>query len=253
MGSLKKYVFGKMQKPLIEQLVAYYKFNSNAIDSTGLSPNGTVTNATFVTGKMGNAINFNNNTARVDFSDHDNFSFTTGNGNDVPFSISMWVYFTVFNSGNPTFNGNWLINKRADTPGTDEWQLALYEGNLYFSKFDRVTKNNYQYIIVANPFTLNTWYHIVVTDNGTKTVAGLRMYINSALISTTPIEVGTYTGMPNSSALMRIGLNAWNLITPSIRHQGNIDEVGIWKNRCLTPREISELYNGGLGNTYPFI
>jgi hypothetical protein len=34
-------------------------------------------------------------------------------------------------------------------------------------------------------------------------------------------------------------------------HDGRIDEVGIWK-RVLTAAERTQLYNGGLGYTYPF-
>jgi hypothetical protein len=31
-----------------------------------------------------------------------------------------------------------------------------------------------------------------------------------------------------------------------------VDEVGIWKDRALTPTEIAILYNGGAGITFPF-
>lgn len=239
-------------KNLNIDLVGYFKFENNVIDSTGVLPSATGTGTDFVSGKVGNSIRFDANTDRVDIPDSDNLSFTTGGGNDLPFSISMWVYFTAFTSGTPDF-GNWLINKRNTISGGDEWQIALYNNQLLFNKIDRSNNIIAQGIKTSsNPFLLNNWYHIVCTDNGSKLESGMKIYINSSLQSTiTASQGGVYTGMPNGNSITRLGLNAWDIVTPRLRHQGYIDELSIWKNRTINQDEVSFLYNSGTGKTYP--
>lgn len=237
---------------LTDNLIAYYNFNSNSNDITGKSPNGVVTNTTYVSGINNQCVNFANNTARVDIVDSNNFSFTNGGGIDIPFSVSMWVYFTAFTTAAGDY-GNWLINKRNITSGGDEWQMVLYKDKFYFYKFDRVSNSINQSISsTSNPFTLNNWYNIIFTDNGSKTTSGMKIYINGVLLNTIDSSSGVYTGMNNGSAITRIGLNSWDLSAPYLRHQGNIDEIAIWKGRELKINEVNQLYNNGIGKFYPF-
>ena len=42
-----------------------------------------------------------------------------------------------------------------------------------------------------------------------------------------------------------------SLAFSSILTDGRVDEVGLWQ-RVLTPLEVSTLYNGGAGLSYPF-
>lgn len=233
---------------LRNRLVGYYKFENNVIDSTGLLPTAT-TNVVYTSGKIGQAANFDAFSRVVDIPDTDFLSFTTGGGNDVPFSMSIWVLFNSFSS-----TGNWIINKRTNASGGDEWHLVYSTSlnRLVFVKFDRTNSANIQGIqSPASPFSLSTWYHIVYTDDGTKTNAGMKMYINGVLQTTTNLNSGTYTGMPNGSSITRMGDASFGLSTLT-RHNGYIDETAIWKNRILTQSEVTSLYNSGSGITYPF-
>lgn len=243
-------IFFSGGRNLNNKLVSYYKFDSSPNESTGLSPNGNPTGVDYVTGIQSNAVRFDAATDRVDFADDPNFSFTSGGGVDLPFSMSAWVYFTGFSSG-----GNWIANKVALSNGLAEWAMVLSSsGSLAFIKYDR-TSFSISQSVSTNSFTfsLNTWYHIVVTDNGSKTASGMKIYINKTLQSVSDTSAGgTYTGMNNGVSIMRLGLNSWDLSSPNDRHQGYIDEYSIWKNRTLTVSEISYLYNLGLGRTYPF-
>ena len=225
-------------------LVAYYTLDSNTNESTGRSPNGTPLNIDYVSGKTGNAARFDAGTDKIDIADTNNLSFTDGT-NDIPFSISMWVYFTAFNP-----SGDWLFNKNDNTVGGGEWQLVYYQSKFSFFKLDKATGGVNQTIGVSTPFSLNTWYFVTFTDDGSKTVAGMKIYINSVLQTATNISTGTYTGMANGTSITRIGLNAWG--SAFANHQGYIEDIGVWKNRVLTQNEINKLYNSGNGITYPF-
>lgn len=249
MGSLlQNTVFGKKRLKLEDNLVAYYKFNGDVKESTGLSPNGIVTNTNYVSGKIGNAINFpSSNIVYVDIPNNLNFSFTSGNGADIPFSISLWLYATNFSS-----TGNWIINKRNDSTDV-EWQIRLTPyGAATLTKFSAGSNTIYQSALTPNGIiTLNNWYHIVVTDNGSKTVSGTKIYINSISQPISDTSIGQYLGMNIGSSKIRIGAAGWDL-SSTLRHIGYVDEVGIWKNRELTQNAVNKLYNSGNAISFPF-
>ena len=248
MGSLlQNTIFGKKYK-LVNNLVAYYKFNGNVAESTGLSPNGTATNTNYVMGKIGSAINFPlSNLAYVDIPNTANFSFTSGNGVDIPFSISFWFYASNFST-----TGNWIINKRNNSADV-EWQIHLTPyGAATLTKFSGGSNAAYQSAITPNGIiALNNWYHIVVTDNGSKTVSGTKIYINSISQTINDTSIGQYLGMNIGNSTTRIGTANWTL-SSTLRHVGYVEELGIWKNRVLNQDDVNKLYNSGNGISFPF-
>lgn len=233
-------------KSLGTNLVAYYKLDSSLVDSTGLSPTGATGFGSpgYVSGITGNAVNFPSN-SRLDFADNNNFSFTNGT-TDVPFSISLWAYFTTFSA-----TSNFLINKRDASTSDNEWQITYIPGTGILLLKMIPSASAYQGITSSATISLNTWYHIVCTDNGTLTNAGMKMYINNVLQTGSNFNTGVYTGMINGASTMAMGQTAW-AGAPGTAHIGNIEDVGIWKNRVLVSSNVSKLYNGGSGLTYPF-
>lgn len=233
----------KLPSLLLTNLVAYYKLNGNVLESTGLSPNGSASSGVdYVAGKTGNAARFDATGDIINVVDNSNFSFTTGGGNDVSFSIGFWVYFTGFSSV-----GNFLVSKRNDTSANDEYSIVGYPDGIQFLK---MSSSGYQYANASTTFVLNTWYFIVSTDNGSKTGAGMNISINNVDSVSSTATSGTYAGMANGMANLTMGNY---VIAPAVnQHLGYIEDVGIWKNRVLNSTEINQLYNAGNGITYPF-
>jgi hypothetical protein len=238
----RNYIFGrKYGADFLEGLVAYYPLNSNANDLIN-GYNGTLVNSpTFVSGKVGNAINFGNDTTLryVNIPDNNDFSFTDGT-NDVPFTISTWVNFFSFSS-----TGNWLISKRTNSSGGDEYQLAypVSLGLMTFTLHDKA--NNAVFLrcrSLAMP-SLNTWINYAITYDGSGTLAGLNMYQNG-VIQNNKQSAGTYTGCNNGSSIVRLGMTSWT-VHEIFKHRGLMDETAFWKNRELNATEILELYNKG--------
>ena len=246
--SSKKLLFGG-NKSFLRDLVAAYDFEGNAIDISGNGNNGTLVGSpTFPSGKNNLAVNFGNDSTDryVNIADSDSLSFTNGT-NDLAFSISLWVNFSSFSS-----IGNWLVNKRNSTNGGDEWQIIYYQNRLFFHKIHFNNKNIYQGVGTGlNPFNINIWYHICYTDNGSGLISGCKLYINGVLSNSVQDSVGVYTRMNNGTQPIRIGMSGWQS-HPNLKHRGLVDELAIWKNRELTPTEVLELYNSGLGKFYPF-
>ena len=96
----------------------------------------------------------------------------------------------------------------------------------------------------ANPFTLNTWHHVAYTDDGI--LGGEKLYVNGLEIaSNTTASVGTYTTMGVNTVSATFGTPNWAVGETQNKHKGLIDESYIWKDRCLTPSEVLDIYNKG--------
>lgn len=243
----RNYVFGSnTMAAFYPNLVGYYKFDSDATDLSGASHNGTLIGSpSFNTGKIGNGVDLINSAALnyVDYPDNSDFSF--GNGtNDVASTVSFWIKFHAL-TGSFTFP----LNKRGGTSGTDEWAFFYNVSTAKFS-FVKFQFNNNAILqsieTNANPFVINTWYHIVLTDKGTAVANDMNLYIDNVLVTVTKSTTGAYTKMNNSTAITRLGNGAWD---NSFKVRAIFDELAIWKGRELTAAEVSRLWNGGAGQS----
>jgi hypothetical protein len=91
----------------------------------------------------------------------------------------------------------------------------------------------------------NTWYHLVAdyraSDNR------IRLIVNDG----TPVTTTGSSAATVGSTEFQLGARKFLGFEDPIANGSRIDEVGIWK-RLLTSGEISDLYNGGSGLSYPF-
>lgn len=227
--------------PYQANLVGYYKFDSNGNDFSGNNYNGSLGGTPiFSTGKVGNAIDFVNNSSDnyVSIPTNNDFNFSTGSA-DIPFTICMWVKFHSLSGSNIFFN------KFKNSTPYSGYRMGL-EGTLYLLKYQNDNTFSYRYIHSnSNPFVINTWYHICYTDTG---VSGQELwYVNGVAISITREQGGTYVHMGTNTADSAFGISNWDLTADTNKHKGLIDEAYIWKDRVLTPTEILDAYN--LGNS----
>ncbi len=134
-------------------------------------------------------------------------------------SISSWVYFN-----SPLSGGRGAV-------AIDGVQLLHYLNNqtlyLYYTGSSRHTMT----------ITGDTWYHLVVTRNGTS--GDNNYYVNGA--NQTTANWGNCT-----DGNFRLGEYLGN----SLPHNGAVDEVTIWNDYELTTADVTNLYNGGAGMTY---
>lgn len=234
----------------LTNLVAYYSFDgSNATDIHTGTHNGTLNGAgfTFPTGKNGNSINFGNDgsTRFIQILDSTDFSFVNGT-TPASGAISMWVNFEAFSSV-----GNWLINKRGATSGTDEWQLVYFENKLQFLKFEYNNNAISQSTATSTtPFSINTWYHILITLSDSSSVGSTQIYINGGLnVASNSNNGGTYTRMNDGTNDVRLGQPSW-ATNSDLKHRGLMDEIAIWKGVTFGVTQATELYNAGAGKFY---
>ena len=220
--------------PYLSNLIAYYPFDANANDFSGLGNNGTITGSpTYPLGKVGNAIDFNTSNALIysTIADSDDFSFTN-NTVDLPFSISVWVYVSQFSA---TYNT--ILSKRF---GANEYEFRIQpSGNIQFIKFSNSSGSILQ-TVQGGAVLLNTWYNIVVTNLSSNPV-NFKMYVNGSLVGTGG-NSGAYTRMINTTSVTRVNASVSSLL----KHRGLLDEMYIWKNREMSAIEALDIYNKGI-------
>lgn len=234
------YLFGrKYGASLLENLVAYYAFENNVVDSHN-GHNGRENGSfTYTSGIINICWRKFYNTWVV-VSNHIDFQFSNGL-TDISFSVSFWFvktdtsYRSIINKYGST-DKEWSIGITGQSDGPAEFKIYSDSSNyLTFS-------GDLSYGGVINN---NTFYHMVFTWDG----VDCKIYKNGSLLSSvTKIETGAYTGIVNSTQELymgRLGDGTQNNGTTSF------DELGIWKNRVLTQRDVDLLYNSGIGIAYP--
>ena len=225
-----------MVSTLLNGLVSYWKLDTNNAtqpDEVG-GNDGTVTGATFTaSGKIGGAYSFDgvNDYISIVPSPVD-FSLTS-------YTIGMWIYRDVDSSGFERLLSKGIF-------GTAQADIFLQISNLDKIQFGWQNSGytNNIYALGNTSIPVNTWTHVVgIFDDDSNT---FKIYVNGV------DDTGATTGTTSSArANGRNGLLFCHYPTTYYGFNGLLDETAIW-NRALTTNEITELYNDGEGNQYPF-
>jgi hypothetical protein len=169
---------------------------------------------------------FNGINQFVEVADADDLSFGDG-VTDQAFSFSTWLYLdSVSGSVNKM-----IFNKN------NEYRLRMNQnGRLFFELLTNSSNRlSARYIDVAGDVL--TWINIVCTYDGSKTKAGMKIYINASEVITGNASSGTYTGMSNQATpLQFMGADYID---------GNANHFSVI-GKELSAAEVTELYNGGL-------
>ena len=207
-------------------LVALWKFNGSAKDSTPYDNDGTVNGATPATDREGtanSAYSFDGSTnyIQVNSSQLDSV-YNTG---EVSFSV--WFYY---NSADPAG----ALLRHGESSSGNGHSGCTYEPNI---ATQGVALSGCSGTGTIVNYSLTTgWNHIVVTfDNAHSSD---KVYLNGSLVGT-----GTQHTASLSAPLWMIGA-AWNVYNSSIAtyFTGKIDEIRVY-NRPITQTEVTKLYN----------
>jgi len=209
-------------EPNTTGLVAYYRFEKDATDSSGNNNHGTVYgNPPWVAGKIGNAVNLDGGHDYIDCRNGPSLNITG------PLTITAWMHPTAGGGG----GFGRLLDKSSGTSATDPGY-----------KFYHRAANNYVMTLgmtgathnTSSSIALNTWNFFGFVATGTQWKA----YVNGAWQEWAETALPTVVAYP-----LFIGNASY-----AERHfQGMLDEVRIY-NRALTPGEIAWLG----GRTTPF-
>jgi hypothetical protein len=239
------YEFGKkrISTPtfnLSTSIFAAYNLD-NGIDSKS-GYNAVVGNAiTFSTGVNGNGANFSPVVdSQMVINSNQEFGFTNGNRDDKPFSISFFIKLASIG------RNSFIVCKRDNTPTGDSWQIAVASDNIL--SFIIYSEQNTINLSVKRDtaFLNNTKYHVTVSYDGSKTISGMKIYINGVLVNVTNNSAGNYYGMPSTNipiSLGRLATNSNNIY----RLDGQLDELYFF-NGVIDQNSVNFLQS----NYFPF-
>jgi len=148
------------------------------------------------------------------------------------FTLSIWVKRNVIN------NSDVIIEKMMTTGNKTGYQLAFLGDNTIriFVRRQNQTFNRIQRITNTIFTSTTEWYHVVSTYDGSRTNAGLKIYVNGSEQASTGYN-SMNAGAWNNTADFTIGRSI----------NGNVDEVSVY-NSELTATDIETLYNSGTPN-----
>ncbi|HEY3181756.1 MAG TPA: LamG-like jellyroll fold domain-containing protein, partial [Gaiellaceae bacterium] len=190
--------------------VAAYSFDAGSgttlADLSGNGNNGTITGASWTSGKNGGALSFNGSSSYVTVPDAASLDLTTA------MTVEAWIFATGSSFGT-------IVAKERTGGG---FPYGLEQGG---SDSDSYVNTGTQYRSGISTLTLSTWTHLAGTYDGST----VRFYVNGILAGST-----TASGTLNqTSDPLRIGAD----LTWGEYFQGKIDDVRVY-NRALSTSEI---------------
>ena len=161
------------------------------------------------------------------------------------FSLSLWVKFDTLASA------AMIINKFIyhSTSGLRQagWGLYPSAGDMWFLLAPTITDTaNDYYRAQGFTWSTGTWYHIVVTYDGTESLANkIKLYQNTVVETTFITSASLASSMTNSTAPVTMG--NWSVGTVGLDWPfgGYLDEVAIF-DTVLSPSDITAIYNSGV-------
>jgi len=215
---------------LVNNTEAYYDYENNLLDITPNGNDGTGTSISYTTGIIGQSVDFNGVSSRVDF---DNTLITSLNGADS-ISYSFWIY-------PDTVSGIQFIHH----VNNNQFNIRLDNNILKLETRSQVSDST-QTRTGTFSFSANNWYHIVVimdvaNDN-------LKAYVNGVLDINSGVSYGAST-LNWGTGVIRLGQR-----TGDFYYNGLVDELAIF-NISLDAQDVTDLYNSGTPTSsqqYPF-
>ena len=193
-------------------LVAWWNADGQVDDLAGYNSGTLHGGATFVPGKVGQAVSLDGIDDYIEIPNSDTFNF----GPTSPMSISLWAYRT----GPATIMH--IIGKRVGCSGSGiSYQMAFDSAGMLFG-------GDNGWVYTGRQMPTNVWIHLAATFDGTT----FCFYTNGLLVAT-----GLGTLGPVNSAPLRIG----KLGECGGTFDGWLDEVSIY-NRALSATEIQDIY-----------
>lgn len=160
-------------------------------------------------------------------------------------SINLWFYMSSAEA-----NNSYCLFRAGQNASTKDFSLALQKGAATTRFYLRRYNSDQSTVYVNNADILDGWHMLSLVYNGVSTgtdnTGGLKWYFDGNLIDKGSEKANTTFATTNPAQEIGYGGGYW-----AVYFKGKLDEIGIWSKE-LSAAEVTSLYNGGAGLTYPF-
>jgi len=217
---------------LADNLIGYWKFDNNTVDSSGGGRDLTLQNgAGFSSGLRGQALLLDSGSQQYAQRPENDNIYNFGASD---FTIQVWVNFS-------TFGREQVLMEKFQTATGPAWTLTYYP---YYGDNRFHFYTTYEAVrIYSDPVEMEAgqWQQVIVR----RTDSNFELFFNDRLIGSL-----TYAGaLQDTSSPLLMGMRN-SADGRGFFLNGMLDEVAIW-NRALTDEEIARLYNLGSGYEIP--
>ena len=210
-------------------LVAEWRFENNASDTSGNGHNGaTGGGTTYVSGKIGEALNFDGTGIdRIPYSSALDFPTSS-------FSTSLWIKTTSQNLG-------LIVDHRRNNDACysgysiEDAGSGKLVGRLRICAPATDTAANFD--VLTNTVNDGSWHNIVFVVDRTNHVS--KMYQDGVLVNS--LDISALGNISQTSIGVDLGYTG-NPNTPVDPFTGTLDQIRVY-NRALTSNEVNSLYN----------
>jgi hypothetical protein len=175
----------------------------------------------------------------IEIGNHSRFNFTSGVGDDQPFSMSIWVQ-----TENASDQGA-FIAKNSGQGVPSNWLFYHIGGKIWAILYDGSGNNLNSIRIQSNASGLlnpGQWHNVMFTYDGDQTEAGLNLYLDGQPVPSTRDNPQPYAGLTATNSPVRIGANAASGVGNEFEKY--MTEAVIYGNE-VTPAQAVEIYNNG--------
>lgn len=223
-----------------DHLVGRWEFEENsgtiASDSSGKMNHGVFQgsadfSSNVATAVLGQGVVLDGIDDVIKVNSHQSLTFGDSN-NDLPFSVSMWIYL-------PDASLRQGIMGKASSIDAGEYYVVMHQQKIYFRTVDDNRGAAIGIQSAAPALFDNAWYHIVGTYDGSGSHSGFSLYLDGQLHSTTQSnnESG-YTAMEPTAEKLKLGAR-------DIFFKGQLDDVRVYSKE-LSAKEVYILHQQGL-------
>lgn len=213
---------------LSTNLIEHWNLDGNSNGSI-IPANGSDTSMSYVSGKIGSGARFSGSGFVTVSSSA--FEITTG-----LFTISYWIKTTA-----STRQG--LVSK-CNGPGVGYFSDLLATGVIRFGCIGPLF-SDFRVRDTSVAVNDGNWHFIVLSRIGTNSVPDV--YVDGILRNGTINSGGTVNNITVGASMLWGKSN----LTGTNNFVGDLDHIDFW-TRALSSTEITQLYNGGSGLTYPY-
>ena len=208
----------------------------SAKDWSNLGNDGIISGATWgaANGISGGGFSFNGTSDYIEIPNETTFDISGA------LTLSVWFYYDSTANGTDRF----VLGKSNWSSAGKGYHLAIRTDNkLNFTLYEQTG----HYLSAAGDaaLTVDNWYHVVGTYNGTPTTAGIKMYLNGVEAAGYTDVTFDYIGLNNLP--VRVGRDSG---TTGYYFTNSLDEVRIY-NYALTLNEVQGLYQQVKANVNP--